>query len=1338
MSTDFVNNLVAIAGNGFVELQWDDTGGQPVNIYRSTEPFITIVKRALNQDVGVNNGATLFDNGKKVLYDGTLVHVIWRDFSGDIVYTKSSTLGDTFLPRTGISAGNMTPKPVCYFPNMALDRSGNIHAVWSANYQDIYDVYYSNNISGTFSNPIKVSSGGNYSTMPSIDVSADGTVYIAYEDIKPDTFTSIYVATVNNGLTGAVVSKLEMISGTNEYIRYKNPCLAVDKNSIAHVMWIGDDFTNRTIFYNYNALGKFAVNPYELFANTIKNVSAFNMVADAYGNLYLSFANRSLTDNTSEIKFSVNQYGSGFETPVTLNVEKSLADLPFIILDDDGDINDLKIYILWEDNYTDNSGASVFYALFTLPDNYEYLGVFYDGGRNVKGISGVALPDSKLGCIWTEFNAKLVPEFNVVFVKKHVGDSSVIDPSVTGILVNPAPVTTNSYIDNTVKNGITYYYITKIVGSTVFSLPVAATPYYTQTVDPPVPSNFMAMSSYGGVRLSWDKMDLGLYGGYNVYRMVGKVGNTFIKIADTITSSDYFDMTVTAGATYTYGVTLLDKSTPPNESAYSNKISLIYVSENTIVVNSPFILYGKVIVSSDSDLQNVQVSVYDQRNHKITVGILDTVDGYYVIDLANEDFQWSIGDVVKVEAVEGSGFGSDYTYAILSQSPQVVKDLNLVNRVIGDNVAVKIQQGSLVTTTSITLAMTATNATSMIVSENSNFIGAAWEQFEPTKILMLTPSDGNKTVYARYKDSSGNLSKIVSDSTVLDTTAPVGVGFFIREKSPVSNLVIHIVFVGEAHQLIVSEFPDFKDTHWKTFVREMPFTLSNVIGTKIIYVKFRDVALNETAVFEQSIVYLLLPGKPMLIDPLDGDVSDKPRFSCTVNEDVGYSIQYELEFSRNEFRTVDNTKDQSLDSLGWLDKYGNNTSSYSGIHTAIYQMPDYRDGYGMNIGDWQWRARAKNRYGYGPYSDPASIHIGLYDGSYNDNYPHYTIRYADTGLTGIDYWTFFLMKQLTAYVYWSNGEIHLPQGVYRIVSNDRVPVDPTLYPASTDLPVTADGEWWMVLKWRSDINAFTIGNASIKFCDHDKLADLLRIDNNWIPVLYFPTGVEYKVPAVGSSVLSYSQDSYPIDNKLNINDMVLLDHINNVSIHAGIPFNLPFNGLGRGSLHNPTLFTINNLTQDVIYSRGITAKAYGIGMAGVSSKEEFTGINVDGIGLFAQGDAADVMMKNGSLYSLDGSIKIGSDDIPLSVVLNNMDDDGVIGNNISDIGDSSQLPSGIRASAIGIGGVGMSNYVGAMGRGSIADIMLRNSTVLTKDGNGNLIVNGDILNRFSLLKGKNI
>lgn len=50
---------------------------------------------------------------------------------------------------------------------------------------------------------------------------------------------------------------------------------------------------------------------------------------------------------------------------------------------------------------------------------------------------------------------------------------------------------------------------------------------------------------------------------------------------------------------------------------------------------------------------------------------------------------------------------------------------------------------------------------------------ASWVAYSATAAIILTSTDGTKTVYAKFKDDVGNESAAVSASTILDTDVPV-------------------------------------------------------------------------------------------------------------------------------------------------------------------------------------------------------------------------------------------------------------------------------------------------------------------------------------------------------------------------------------------------------------------------------------------------------------------------------------------------------------------------------------------------------------------------------------
>jgi len=1341
-------NLIGKPGNKMVSLQWvqgEDTTVIGTNIYRSANPIFIESITKMNADIGVSNGATIFNNSKKLLVDGQNVYVLWRDFSGDIVLAVSSNGGDHFSPKVNISFMDGIPKPICYFPSMVFDKNKKVHIVWSAYYQDSYDIYYSNNIIGTFSTPKKISVGNNYSTLPIIGIDDLDRVYIVYQDIRTDTFSDIYITTL---MDGNLIDPITLNSNIIP-MRFKNPSLVIDALNVVHVVWVGDDGFNKKLYYcngNIQVYGlgisgsssSATVNhfsdPTILFESSVLYASnpCLNIDKDKK-NIYLTWSEKVTNDN-SDIKVSINNGNAGFATPIKIQKEVSISDFPFVALDDDG-----YAYVLWEDYYVDASSSRVFYSENSTGSFSGYR-LLSSTSMNVRGITADFL-NNKLVSVWTEYNSSLTPEFNVVFYNS----AGITQSGVALSKLNVSPITTEEYVDREVENGIAYYYIAKNQNGSGalsdYSNQVLVKPYLSEIILPESPTNVVAVSNSDGIRLSWDRVDMSNINGFNVYKSVTGQEGSYIKIADTIDTFDFFDVNVIDTTKYAYVVTSLDKLTPPNESSFSNVAWVTYNHIQLSDVNIPFVLYGKILPMAGSSLNSVEITIQDKYNTQFTQPLTDKINGYYTVNAGNLNKQWSIGDYIDITAQDLSSFGNDSLRIFLQKSPQLVPDLQISLRALGNQVGISISEGNIVSTRNITLECIAVNAVEMIISENSNFAGSSWESYKKTKLYTLTPGDGSKTVYARYKDALGNLSKIVSDSTQLDTTAPIGVNFFIKEPPPVSNREVTLVFSGSAYQMKVSEDPNFKNVAWESFVKERKFTLSENLGNKIVYARFRDEVFNETGIFQQQTVYLVLPGQPRILEPIDGVMSEYPVFKCVTSGDKKFVITYSLELSRDNFKTISRVIEQSEDPVGWVNVNGDIAYSYNIGDTAQYNLNTDP----LVIGKWCWRVRARNQYGYGKYSDIYEFHVGAHDGYYGMNYPIFTMLYADTGMSTVNYWYFFLMRQDAAYLYWSDGEIHLPQGVFQIMSNKGVPVDPTLYPADSSLPVTANYEWWMVVKWRKDITQFSISNESIRFCDKDKLPQLWTIDGDWVPVLFFPTGDYNKIPAKGSSLVSYSDNNYPLDNRLFIDDTVLSQHIANLDIHSGKQFSLPYTAINYTNPANPVLFEVNNITQDAIYSRGIIGKAPGIGMVGVSSVGEFADRSLNGVGMFLQGDYSDILLKNGTIYSRNGEIEIGSIDRPVSLSSNaqSIGKDGIVGENLSIIESMDlanlKLPIGISVRTTGDNApaaVGRSNFIGVYAKGVTADLMLFNGSIKTKEGKGNLLINGKILNSYALLKGE--
>ncbi len=77
--------------------------------------------------------------------------------------------------------------------------------------------------------------------------------------------------------------------------------------------------------------------------------------------------------------------------------------------------------------------------------------------------------------------------------------------------------------------------------------------------------------------------------------------------------------------------------------------------------------------------------------------------------------------------------------------------------------------------TSVTLSLSASDAngvSKMMVSNDSNLTDAVEENYVVSKAWTLLSGEGEKTVYAKFKDTAGNWSSVYSDTITLDLTVP--------------------------------------------------------------------------------------------------------------------------------------------------------------------------------------------------------------------------------------------------------------------------------------------------------------------------------------------------------------------------------------------------------------------------------------------------------------------------------------------------------------------------------------------------------------------------------------
>lgn len=77
--------------------------------------------------------------------------------------------------------------------------------------------------------------------------------------------------------------------------------------------------------------------------------------------------------------------------------------------------------------------------------------------------------------------------------------------------------------------------------------------------------------------------------------------------------------------------------------------------------------------------------------------------------------------------------------------------------------------------TKVSLFISAENAAQMAVSNEPDFSGVSWEEYNTQKEWVLVPGEGEKTVYVKFKSREGGVSDPIKDSITMDTTPPPSV-----------------------------------------------------------------------------------------------------------------------------------------------------------------------------------------------------------------------------------------------------------------------------------------------------------------------------------------------------------------------------------------------------------------------------------------------------------------------------------------------------------------------------------------------------------------------------------
>lgn len=161
-----------------------------------------------------------------------------------------------------------------FLPVIGIDETGVVHLIYTAS----QGVYYTNNASGVFSTPQVVPGISLWESKFTMVVDGSGKVHIAFKGKSPsDTWGDIYYT---NNASGAWIPPTKLSEAGIEY----NVSLAVDHNGNAHIIY--DRLASPTLCYVNNQSGSFS-SP-SCFTGG-RHDEPPNIALDAEGNVHITY-----------------------------------------------------------------------------------------------------------------------------------------------------------------------------------------------------------------------------------------------------------------------------------------------------------------------------------------------------------------------------------------------------------------------------------------------------------------------------------------------------------------------------------------------------------------------------------------------------------------------------------------------------------------------------------------------------------------------------------------------------------------------------------------------------------------------------------------------------------------------------------------------------------------------------------------------------------------------------------------------------------------------------------------------------------------------------------------
>jgi cytochrome c peroxidase len=300
-------------------------------------------------------------------------------------------------------------------------------------------------------------------------------------------------------------------------------------------------------------------------------------------------------------------------------------------------------------------------------------------------------------------------------------------------------------------------------------------------------------------------------------------------------------------------------------------------------VTSPTIQTSQLLSGSMESGATIRVKVNNGPSLPVDT-VADTTWSTLVTDLA------AGSNTITVTATDMAGGVTTLTATIVSSAVQFSGSL-VVNG------------GAAITRSpSVSLALNATGSnpiTHMQFSKDGAYFFPL-ETYSASRTATLLPGDGLKTIYVRFRDSSGNISPIYADSITLDTTPPTGTMSINGGTAFTASTAVTLALTAfDANTVTQMQFSKDGVNYFafEPFTASRGVTLPPGDGPKIISVRFKDGAGNVSAPISASITLdTTLPTGTIAFTTTDPTASATGTLALTASDANSVT---QMQFSKN-------------------------------------------------------------------------------------------------------------------------------------------------------------------------------------------------------------------------------------------------------------------------------------------------------------------------------------------------------------------------------------------------------------------------------------------------------